>query len=48
VALVVCVVVIALLSASRLVQRSMPSESLFAFGAALVGVLLLFELDRLG
>ena len=46
-ALVLCVVAIAVLSANPVARRALPSESLLALGAALIGVLLLFEMDRL-
>jgi hypothetical protein len=47
-ALVICVVIIAVLATSTVLQRALPSESLLAFGAALIGTVMLFELDRLG
>ncbi|MGH2610345.1 MAG: hypothetical protein ACRDHF_14790 [Tepidiformaceae bacterium] len=47
-ALVMAVVVVALLAASATVRRALPSESLIAFATMGIGVVLLFQLDRLG
>jgi hypothetical protein len=47
-ALVIAVVVLALLAANGTVRRAIPSESLVAFVATGLAVVLLFQLDRLG
>ncbi|HEX6032573.1 MAG TPA: hypothetical protein VFY90_14160 [Tepidiformaceae bacterium] len=47
-ALVIAVVLIALLSSSKIVHRALPSESILAFGAMGVALVFLFQSGRLG